>query len=122
MTAANIIETAVGLVVVLVVMLGLAWLYRRFVQVPGAAQGQIQVLGGVSLGTREKAVLLSVHGRRVLVGVAPGRVQALMTFEGDHESDAASADTSHGPKHEDFDRQLEQATRERAAHVGEAGT
>jgi len=46
-------------------------------QVPGIGRGQVQVLGGVSLGAREKAVLLAVDGRRLLVGVAPGRVQTL---------------------------------------------
>ena len=38
------------------------------------------VLGGVSLGSREKAVLLTVDGRRLLVGVAPGRVQTLLVL------------------------------------------
>lgn len=80
LSTGNLIETALGLVVVLGVMFGLAWLVKRFVQVPGVGKGQVQVIGGVSLGTREKAVLLSVEGQRLLVGVAPGRVQTLLVL------------------------------------------
>ncbi|MBT8429393.1 MAG: flagellar biosynthetic protein FliO, partial [Gammaproteobacteria bacterium] len=39
------------------------------------------IQGGVSLGAREKAVLLSVEGRRLLVGIAPGRVQTLLVLD-----------------------------------------
>jgi flagellar protein FliO/FliZ len=92
LSASNLINTAVGLVVVLAVMLGLAWFMRRFVQMPAGTRGQIQVLGGVSLGAREKAVLINVEGRRLLLGVAPGRVQTLMVLDDAAES-AAFAET-----------------------------
>ena len=77
LSSANLVETFLGLLVVLAVMLAIAWLVKRFMQVPGIGKGQVQVLGGVSLGAREKAVVLSVDGRRLLVGVAPGRVLRL---------------------------------------------
>jgi len=84
LSTANLLETAGGLLLVVGVMLALAWLVKRYVQVPGIGKGQVQILGGVSLGAREKAVLLSVEGRRLLVGIAPGRVQTLLVLgEGD---------------------------------------
>jgi flagellar protein FliO/FliZ len=83
LSTANLINTAVGLVVVVALMLALAWVVRRFVQTPGMSRGQIRLLGGVSLGAREKAVLLAVGGRRLLVGVAPGRVQTLLVLDGE---------------------------------------
>lgn len=81
LSTANLIETGLGLLLVVAIMLGLAWLFKRYAQVPGVGRGQVQVLGGVSLGARERAVLLSVEGRRLLVGVAPGRVQTLLVLE-----------------------------------------
>jgi len=75
---ANMVDTAVGLLLVVGIMLALAWLTKRYMRIPGVGKGQVQILGGVSLGAREKAVLLAVEGRRLLVGVAPGRVQTLM--------------------------------------------
>lgn len=87
LSAGNLLDTGVGLVLVLAIMLGLAWLVRRYVQVPGIGKGQVQIHGGVSLGAREKAVLLSVEGRRLLVGVAPGRVQTLLVLDAAADSD-----------------------------------
>jgi len=81
LSAGNLLDTGVGLMIVLAIMLGLAWLVKRYVQVPGIGKGQVQIHGGVSLGAREKAVLLSVEGRRLLVGVAPGRVQTLLVLD-----------------------------------------
>ena len=80
LSTGHLVDTGVGLLVVLGIMLGLAWLVKRYVQVPGIGKGQVQILGGVSLGSREKAVLLSVEGRRLLVGIAPGRVQTLLVL------------------------------------------
>jgi len=77
LSTGNLLETLAGLVFVVGLILGLAWLVRRLGRVPGASRGQLQILGGVSLGTRERVVLLSVEGTRLLVGVAPGRVQTL---------------------------------------------
>ena len=91
LSTANLVETALGLVVVLGVMLGLAWLAKRYVQVPGVGKGKVQILGGVSLGAREKAVLLSVEGKRLLVGVAPGRVQTLLVLGGSQTAEDAFA-------------------------------
>jgi flagellar protein FliO/FliZ len=101
LSTANLIETLLGLAFVLAVMLLIAWLVKRFMQVPGINKGQVQVLGGVSLGAREKAVLLAVDGRRLLVGVAPGRVQTLAEL-GPEEGAAT------------FARELEDATSEAA--------
>ena len=92
LSGVNVLETFIGLAIVIGVMLALAWLVKRFVQLPGMGRGQVQVLGGVSLGAREKAVLLSVDGRRLLVGVAPGRVQTLLELAPAEPAEEAFAD------------------------------
>ncbi len=98
LSATNLFDTALGLAVVLAIMLGLAWLVKRYVQVPGIGKGKVQIIGGVSLGAREKAVLLSVEGRRLLVGIAPGQVRTLMVL-GDEDN-----------AQDDFAQQLEAAS------------
>ncbi len=92
LSAGNLAETGLGLLLVLGLMLGLAWLVKRYVQVPGIGKGQVQIHGGVSLGAREKAVLLSVEGKRLLVGIAPGRVQTLLVLDGEAQQGTAFAD------------------------------
>ena len=92
LSASNLVDTGIGLVLVLGLMLGLAWLVKRYVQVPGIGKGQVQIQGGVSLGAREKAVLLSVEGKRLLVGIAPGRVQTLLVLDDEVRQGSAFAD------------------------------
>ena len=72
-----LMETAIGLLLILLLILGLAWVVRRFGKLPLAGKGMVSILGGVSLGPRERAVVLQVGETRLLVGIAPGRVQTL---------------------------------------------
>jgi len=92
LSAGNLATTAMGLLIVLGVMLGLAWIVRRFLQAPGMGKGAIRVMGGVSLGARERAVLLSVDRRRILVGIAPGQVRTLADLGIDESIDEFEAD------------------------------
>lgn len=80
MESGNLVNTALGLVLVLALIIGLAWALRRFGRLPMVGKGLISIIGGVSLGPRERAVILQVGETRLLVGVAPGRVQTLHVF------------------------------------------
>lgn len=75
--SSHLANTAIGLALVLVLIVGLAWALRRFGALPNVGKGVVTIVGGVSLGTRERAVLLQVGKTRLLVGVSPGRVQTL---------------------------------------------
>lgn len=77
LNTSNVMDTVGGLVVVLAVLLGLAWLAKRYMTSPGISKGRIQVVGGVSLGPRERAVIVEVEGERLLLGVAQGNVRML---------------------------------------------
>ena len=70
-------QTLGGLLLILVLIFALGWLFRRFGKLPMAGKGMVTVLGGISLGPRERAMVLQVGETRLLVGVAPGRVQTL---------------------------------------------
>ena len=70
-----------GLLLVIALIGFLAWLLRRLGRVQGGAAGGLRVLGGLSLGARERVVLIQVGGRQLLLGVAPGRVQTLHVLD-----------------------------------------
>ncbi len=78
-----IMETAWGLLLIIGLIIGLSWAFRRFGKRTFAGKGVVSVMGGVSLGPRERAVLLQVGSTRLLVGVAPGRVQTLHVLGAD---------------------------------------
>jgi flagellar protein FliO/FliZ len=75
--AGSLLQLIFGLIVVLGAIAFGAFLLRRFGKFSAPMGGALRVLGGVSLGTRERAVLLQVGDQQLLVGVAPGRVQTL---------------------------------------------
>ena len=73
----NMFNTVIGLVAVIGLILALAWAVKKYGRLPTNSQADMKVLGGLSLGTREKAVLIEVEGKKLLLGIAPGRVETL---------------------------------------------
>lgn len=74
-------QVFLALMAILLFILILAWLLRRIGQIPFAGSGAIRILAGVSLGQRERAVLVQVGETQLLLGVAPGRVQTLHVLD-----------------------------------------
>ncbi len=72
-----VIQMALVLAGVVLLIIGLGWIMKRVGHFPTAGKGMVRILGGVSLGPRERAVVIEAGDRRLLVGVAPGRVQTL---------------------------------------------
>jgi flagellar protein FliO/FliZ len=71
------IRMVLGLAVVLALLGATAWVSRRFRNSAQARGGQIEVVSGLSLGARERVVLIRVGGDQVLVGVSPSGMRAL---------------------------------------------
>ncbi len=91
MAVNNLWQLTLGMVVVLAIMLGLAWVLKRTGKFQMAAGGGLKILGGLSIGSRERVVLLQVGETQLLVGVAPGQVQALHVLEQPLETQAQAS-------------------------------
>ena len=76
----SVLQVLSGLGVVLLLVIGTAWLLRRLGRVPGLSNQAIKTIGATAVGTRERVVLLEVAGTWILVGVAPGQVRPLATL------------------------------------------
>ncbi|MDB5730012.1 MAG: fliO [Noviherbaspirillum sp.] len=79
-SAGSLIQVVIGLLVVLALMAGAAWLLRRFGLSRVNTPGSIKIVGGVNVGTRERVMVVEVADQWIVVGVAPGRVNALATM------------------------------------------
>ena len=74
------LQTAIGLTIVIAVIYALAWLAKR-TSIGGLGRDKdLKVVEILPLGSREKAVLVDVAGTQMLLGVAPGRVSTLHVF------------------------------------------
>jgi len=80
-STASVVQMVAGLALVVVLIFALAWAVRRFGAVGMQAGGALRVIGGLSMGARERVVLIQVGEQQILLGVAPGRVQALHVLE-----------------------------------------
>jgi flagellar protein FliO/FliZ len=78
--AGGIFEITLALVVVLAAIFGFAWLARRARLLTGGPSGRIEILADLSLGVKERVVLVRVRDAELLLGVAPGNVSTLHTF------------------------------------------
>jgi len=74
-------QLVVGLLFVLVCIIVLAWLAKRFNRLQSSSDGSLQILGGISMGARERVVLVQVGATQLLLGVAPGRINMLHQLE-----------------------------------------
>lgn len=78
--AGNLMQVLFGLVAVLALMAVAAWLLRRFNVSKGLGAANIRIIGGVSVGNRERVMVVEVADQWIVVGVAAGSVTALTTM------------------------------------------
>ncbi len=74
-------QILISLVLVLLIIFVSAWLLRRYGRFPGVADGNLKVLGALSVGQRERILLLQVGKEQVLVGVTSSRITRLHQLE-----------------------------------------
>ena len=94
----SLIQVTLGLLAVVVTIFALAWFLRRYGRFQSAANTSLKVVGGLSVGPRERVVLIQVEDRQLLLGVAPGRVQMLHTLDARLPAAAAESGEDAAPK------------------------
>lgn len=80
---ANVLQIITYLVLVIFLIIGSAWLFRRYGRINSAANGELKIVSGLSVGQRERILLVEMGGIRLLLGVAPGHVQTLHVLDGE---------------------------------------
>jgi flagellar protein FliO/FliZ len=97
-SVASMGQVTLALVIVLAVLFAAAWGMRRFNLFNRTGQTALSVVQGINLGPKERAVLINVQGRKLLLGVAPGCVNLLLELPADLTGDStnASAQTTTG--------------------------
>lgn len=80
-SSGSIFTMIFGLLVVVGIMMSIAWLLKRtgFTNMSGTGT-PVKIIGGTSVGPRERVVVVEVADQWLVVGVAPGRVNTLATL------------------------------------------
>jgi len=77
----SVTEVALALALIIAVIFLMAWSVRRLGGATFRANSELKVIGGLSMGARERIVLIQVGDEQLLLGVAPGRIQPLHVLD-----------------------------------------
>ncbi|VAW46653.1 hypothetical protein MNBD_GAMMA03-1159 [hydrothermal vent metagenome] len=74
-------QIMLSLILVLLIIFLAAWILRRYSRFPGVADGNLKVIGALSVGQRERIILLQVGQEQILVGVTSNKITTLHQLE-----------------------------------------
>ena len=77
MSGSYLMQLVLGLLVVILCIVALAWFTKKMNRFHSITDDSLKVITGISMGTREKIVLLQVGEEQLLIGVSPGRINKL---------------------------------------------
>jgi flagellar protein FliO/FliZ len=77
----NFMQMAFGLLIVIGAILAMTWIIRRMGYVQARVSGAMKILGGISLGQRERVVLMQIGEQQVVVGITPGNIRTLLVLD-----------------------------------------
>ena len=88
-TGGGLLQTSLALIFVIGLMLGLAWLTKRYAPSKfGGGNRHVKLVGALSVGARERILVVEVGEQWIVVGASPGRMNALATMPRQESSDA----------------------------------
>ncbi len=77
----NILNWSLGLLIVLSVFFLCVWVVRKLGSLTVNGTESMRIVGGLSLGMREKIILVQVGKKQLVLGVTPGRIETLHVLE-----------------------------------------
>lgn len=99
-TLGTIVSLGLGLVAVIAVIYGCAWIIRRMNGMTGMNNNAIKVVSVMAIGARERIALIEVGGQQILLGITPSAIRTLHVFD-EPVVDAGNANSG------DFARRLQ---------------
>ncbi|HKT99921.1 MAG TPA: flagellar biosynthetic protein FliO [Paraburkholderia sp.] len=91
-----VLQTVFGLVLVISVVFGCAWLARRLGLQHGPKSALVKTIGGASLGGKERVAVVEIGDTWLVLGAAPGNVRLLHTMPAGELPAAAGASAGAG--------------------------
>lgn len=74
------LQAILGFAAVLALMAVAAWVLKRFGVARSIDGSPVKIVGGVSIGGRERVLVVEAGDQWIVLGVAPGRVNLLTTM------------------------------------------
>lgn len=103
----GMLQMVAGLLLVLAIIGAIAWALKRFALPHNSASENIKIIASVGVGQRERIVLVEIENTRLVLGVAPGRVNTLHCI--DKSANTITAATLAQSQAQNFQEQLNQS-------------
>jgi flagellar protein FliO/FliZ len=110
-SAGGLLQVVFGLLVVLGLLAAALWFLKRMGGGRFAPGSVVKIIGGVSVGNRERVMVVEVADQWIVIGVAPGRVSTLASMP---RQDAPAAQAAAGAPN--FSAWLKQTIEKRNAN------
>ena len=81
MSISDTLRATGALIIVLGIVIFLSWLFKKLMMSKVSNSSIARIVGGVSLGSRERLMVVEVGDRWLVVGVAPGHITALANLD-----------------------------------------
>jgi flagellar protein FliO/FliZ len=101
----HVMSWALGLIIVIALFFACIWLMRKMGALPENSKQKMRVIAGLSLGGREKVMLVQVGEKQIVLGVSPGRINNLLVLE---DNDRVVQETKERPAEGEFSQKLKQ--------------
>ncbi|PKM11718.1 MAG: flagellar biosynthetic protein FliO [Gammaproteobacteria bacterium HGW-Gammaproteobacteria-3] len=88
----DVLQWGAGLAVVLMLFFICVWAVRKINGMSAIGGARLRIVAGLSLGLREKVVVLEVGKKQLLLGVTPGRIETLLVLD---EAECLTRDNPH---------------------------
>lgn len=82
-----------GMVLVLMAIAALTWLLKKINRLPNKGQDALDIVASLSVGPRERLLIVRSGNARILLGVAPGQIASLHVFDNDEPGANPAPDT-----------------------------
>ena len=80
-SSGSIAQIIFSLLLVLAAVVLVAWLLKRMNVAQHGTGNLLKILGGVSIGQRERIVLVEINDTCLVIGIGPGQIRTLHTFQ-----------------------------------------
>lgn len=89
-SAGSLLQTTLALAFVLALLVGLAWLLKRYGPKSMGGSSAVRLVGSLSVGARERILVVEVGEQWIVVGASPGRMNALATMPRQQQDEIAA--------------------------------
>jgi flagellar protein FliO/FliZ len=109
--SASLIQVTIALLFMVGLIVGLAWLMKRFSHPLFQQQKHLRLVASLSLGVKEKIILVEVDGKQLVLGVTPQQITSLHVIDNPLKDSDSSEGSEKNPLAEkstasDFSKKL----------------